>query len=161
MVLYLVFGLKFSMSVIDKCECALCRHRKWTRGGGKWHRLWGSIGRRGQRTIFVYRYTVAHGEHLFSHIYLNSFFSSLISTSGRGGLLEGLPEDFDYLKPVNAVGGKKEDKNGYREGGIRKSSPVTEKERRVRSLGKEVSIHNSESTCHLDSHLKENFIHCA
>ena len=35
-------------------------------------------------------------------------------------MLEGLPEDFDYLKPVNAVGGKKEDKNGYREGGIRK-----------------------------------------
>ena len=34
MVLYLVFGLKFPMSVIDKCECALCRHRKWklTRG---------------------------------------------------------------------------------------------------------------------------------
>ena len=51
------------------------------------------------------------------------------------------------------MGGKKEDENGCGEGSIRKSSPVTEKER-VRSLGKEVSIHNSGSTCHLDSYLK-------
>ena len=59
------------------------------------------------------------------------------------------------------MGGKKEDEDGCGEGGIRKSSPVTENERRVRSLGKEVSIHNSGSTCHLDSYLKGNCIHCA
>ena len=28
-VLYIVFGLKFLLNVIGKCECALCRHCKW------------------------------------------------------------------------------------------------------------------------------------
>ena len=52
-------------------------------------------------------------------------------------LPEGLPEDFDYSEPVNAVGGK-EKENGWGEGG-RGSSPVKEEERRARSPGKEVS----------------------
>ena len=57
-------------------------------------------------------------------------------------LPEGLPEDFDYSEPVNAVGGKKEEENGWGEGGIRVSSPVKEEERRARSPGKEVSTQN-------------------
>ena len=38
-------------------------------------------------------------------------------------LPEGLPEDFDYSEPVNAVGGKKaaEEENGWGEGGMRGS----------------------------------------
>ena len=55
-------------------------------------------------------------------------------------LPEGLPEDFDYSEPVNAVGGK-EKENGWGEGG-RGSSPVKEEERRARSPGKEVSSKN-------------------
>ena len=60
-------------------------------------------------------------------------------------LPEGLPEDFDYSEPVNAVGGKKaaEEENGWGEGGMRGSSPVKEEERRARSPGKEVSIQTS------------------
>ena len=59
-------------------------------------------------------------------------------------LPEGLPEDFDYSEPVNAVGGKKaaEEENGWGEGG-RGSSPVKEEERRARSPGKEVSLQTS------------------
>ena len=60
-------------------------------------------------------------------------------------LPEGLPEDFDYSEPVNAVGGKKaaEEENGWGESGMRGSSPVKEEERRARSPGKEVSIQTS------------------
>jgi len=57
-------------------------------------------------------------------------------------LPEGLPEDFDYSEPVNAVGGKKavaEEENGWGDtSGIRGSSPAKEEERRARSPGKEV-----------------------
>ena len=61
-------------------------------------------------------------------------------------LPEGLPEDFDYSEPVNAVGGgggnkkeKVDEENGWGEvPGIRGSSPVKEEERRARSPGKEV-----------------------
>ena len=70
-------------------------------------------------------------------------------------LPEGLPEDFDYSEPVNAVGGKKaaEEENGWGEGGMRGSSPVKEEERRARSPGKEVSI----QTSHLEN--IENELH--
>ena len=74
-------------------------------------------------------------------------------------LPEGLPEDFDYSEPVNAVGGKKEEENGWGEGGIRGSSPVKEEERRARSPGKEVSIHKNGVT--LINTIKRNRICCA
>ena len=62
-------------------------------------------------------------------------------------LPEGLPEDFDYSEPVNAVGGK-EKENGWGEGG-RGSSPVKEEERRARSPGKEVSSKNQAVSLYL------------
>ena len=75
-------------------------------------------------------------------------------------LPEGLPEDFDYSEPVNAVGGKKaaEEENGWGEGGMRGSSPVKEEERRARSPGKEVRI---QASMDLGLHLKMNCIYCA